>query len=211
MDFLSNLLTGGASGLLGGITGIFGGVVTAFTNYKMQKLKNEHDLAMIKAETDAMVAEAEAKIEVTRAETAAEIEVAEVKALTESYKEASKSLFDSSYMKMLMKDGKWWYPRIMMGTLIAFLFGIIDFIKSSCRPFLTFYLMGASTWVTLLAYKVLLNSLGGDVITPEQAYRLFNVAVNTVMYLTVTCVSWWFADRRTAKFLYRLNDGNLKS
>ena len=211
MDFLTNLLTGGASGLLGGITGLFGGAITAFTNFKMQKLKNAHDLVMLEAETNAMIAESNAATEREKARVEGEIEVAEVTALTASYKEAAKPSFDSSYMKMLMEDGRWFYPRVIMGTLIAFLLGVVDFIKALCRPFLTFYLMGASTWVTLLAYKILLDSLGeGNVITPEQAFELFNIAINTVMYLTVTCVSWWFADRRTAKFLNRLNDGNLK-
>ena len=43
-----------------------------------------------------------------------------------------------------------------------------------------------------------------------QATALFSQVIDIILYLTVSCVTWWFGDRRVAKFLMRLNDGNYK-
>jgi hypothetical protein len=40
---------------------------------------------------------------------------------------------------------------------------------------------------------------------------IFDQVTSIVIYLTVSCVTWWFGDRRVAKFLMRLRGGNLKS
>ena len=39
---------------------------------------------------------------------------------------------------------------------------------------------------------------------------IFDQVTSIIIYLTVSSVTWWFGDRRTAKFLMRLNDGNKK-
>lgn len=192
-----NLLSGG---LLGGLTGLIGNGLTAFTNYKTQKLKNNHELAMAEQDRLNITAEADAAVKIEQERVkGVEIE-GELAALTESYKQSSKSLFHKSYMD---KMPKW------IATTVGLMFAFIDFLKGAARPVLTYYLMGASTWLTMLTYDML-QKMQGQALTQEQAYDLFNLLVTTIVYLTVTCVTWWFADRRMAKFLMRLDDGNLK-
>jgi hypothetical protein len=51
----------------------------------------------------------------------------------------------------------------------------------------------------------------GHLLTADQAGAIFDQVTSIVIYLTVNCVTWWFGDRRVAKFLMRLKDGNLKN
>jgi len=191
----------------GGLTGLFGSVITAFSNYKMQKIKNEHEIAIITAESNAIVVESQAQIVVQKAKIEEEIQVAEVEALKESYKDQSTTLFDKSYMQSLM--GSKWFSWI--GAIIAFMFGLVDFMKQACRPVLTYYLVGASTWITVIAYKLLQEAMGQTPLALDKAYDIFNQVTYLILYLTVSCVTWWFCDRRMAKFAMRLEDGNLKT
>lgn len=195
------------SGGLGALTGLFGSIITAITNFKMQKMKNDHDIAKIKAESEAIKIEAEAEIKVTQAETEGQVAIAEVDALKTTYEQAAKPLFEKSYMKILM--GNKWFA--WLGAIIAFLFGFVDFLSKSCRPVLTYYLMACSTWLTLITYDILKKSMGSENILPvDKAYELFHLVIMTIIFLTVSCVSWWFCDRQTSKFLMRLQDGNVK-
>ena len=202
LDTIVGLFT---SGGLGAIAGLFGSVVTGITNYKMQKLKNEHDIDMIHAESEAIKIEAEANIKITQAKTEGEVEIAEVEALKESYKSLSQDAFKESYMEKLYQN-KW---TAWIGALAAFLFAIVDFLKKLARPILTYYHVILTTWLAVIVYKILVqaNETGG-VIAYKDAFDLFQLIINVLLFLTVSCVTYWFVDRRTAKFLMRLQDGN---
>ena len=109
-------------------------------------------------------------------------------------------------MNKLMKSP--WTAWI--GTILSFLFGVVDFLKHLARPALTHYLMGVSTWITIVAWQTMQQVSETTPLTTAEAYGLFDKIITIMVYLTVSCVSWWFADRRTAKFLMRLEDGNVK-
>ncbi len=194
MDWLGVI----GSVLGGGATGLFGSAVTGYANFKMQKLKNEHDREMAKIQIDSIKVEAEANAKITETQTAGAVEIAESKAFEASIAAAQKDLFDSSYMVGLMASP--WTRWI--GALISFLFGLVDFLKAMARPALTYYLVGASTWITLLVWKVVQTTQ--NAFTATQAHDLFRVVVLTILSLTVTIVTWWFADRRMAKFLTKI-------
>ena len=199
MDILATILGGG-------LTGLIGNIITSVTNYKMQKLKNTHEARMADIDLKTIRLEAEMQVKITEAETEGEVQIAEMDALKESYKQASKPLFDRAYMQHLFKS-KW---TSWIGSLLSLLFGIVDFLKGAARPILTYYLMGAATWITVLSYKMLKASTAGTVLDVDKAHQLFDTTTQTMIYLTVATVSWWFADRRISKYLFRLNDGNLK-
>jgi len=191
----------------GGLTGLLGSLITLIGNLAMQKMKNKHEIDKITAESNAIVVEANAQIMVQKSKTEGEIQVAEVEALKESYKDQSTTLFDKSYMQSLMVSK--WFSWI--GAIIAFMFGLVDFMKQACRPVLTYYLVGASTWITILAYRLLREAMGQTPLALDKAYDIFNQVTYLILYLTVSCVTWWFCDRRMAKFAMRLGDGNLKT
>ena len=77
------------------------------------------------------------------------------------------------------------------------------------RPGLTAYLVGLTSWITFISMDVLKKH--GHLLTADQAGDIFDQVTSIVIYLTVSCVTWWFGDRRVAKFLMRLKDGNLKN
>jgi len=63
--------------VFGAITGLLGNGITAWTNYKMQKIKNNHDVVMVKLETEAMIEEAKANIQIEKARIEGEVELTE--------------------------------------------------------------------------------------------------------------------------------------
>jgi hypothetical protein len=182
--------------------GVVGTAITGIFNYKTQKLKNTHDVAMAKLDMEHLKVEAEANIKVTKARVEGEVELAEVDAMKNSYSMLSSNLFDKAYMKYIM-ERKW---LSWCAVPITLMFALVDFLKHLARPALTYYLVGASTWITILCWKL----MDGVTLTGTEAYDLFKLVVMTVIYLTASCVGWWFGDRRVSKFLNRLNDGNVK-
>jgi len=191
------------SGILGVVTGFIGNIVTSITNYKTQKLKNEHEIQKIKALSKAAKVEAEANIKVTRAETEGEIEVAEIGAFMASIQQDKNPLFDSEYMKILA-GSKWLSWAV---PILALVFGFTDAMKKAARPVYTTYLLILSTYITYLCWTVV-QAAGG--IPADRAIDLFWMVVYTIIYMTTTALGWWYADRRVAKFMMRLADGNLK-
>lgn len=67
---------------------------------------------------------------------------------------------------------------------------ILDFIRGSIRPGLTIYLCGITTAIYSQAKAIMGTSL-----LPFQAYELVNQIINTILYLTTTCILFWFGTR----------------
>ena len=205
MDILGSL-AGGA------ITGLVGPIISFFGNYKMKKLENEdkdrqrkHEIERLKAESENMIAETQAKIEIQKEETRGEVEKAELSAFSKSLDALKVTSFKESYMERLEKAKMF---RTM--NLIALALAGVDILKGTMRPVLTYYLMAATTWVTFMAYEIM-QELAEGAITQQWAEGMFEKVTLTVVYLTVTCITWWFCDRRMAKFLAKnLNQGGTK-
>lgn len=192
-------------GLVGVVTGLLGNVITSFTNIKTQKLKNQHEVAMIEAETKAMQAEAAMQIQITETKVAGELARIEEANYGKVLELANKPTLDSRIIEKLF-DSPW---TAWLGTILTFLLGVVDFLKGVMRPGLTLYLVFLTSWITYYAADVLSTKQG--LMDVSMASGLFNKVVDIVIYLTVSVVTWWFADRRVAKFLYRLNDGNARN
>jgi len=195
MSILSDIFNAGTGGV---ITGLIGTIATNITNYKMKKLDNQHKLNMVKAETDAMVAEAEANIKITETKIRGELEISENQIYQETIKQAGQKSVSNELLQKLF-DSKWtWW----LGSLIILLLAIVDWLKAFIRPGLTIYLIILTTWITYTAYTIL--CIHDEALTVEQSLSLFDQVVNIIIYLTVSCVTWWFGDRRTAKFLSKM-------
>ncbi len=188
--------------ILGGITGIIGTVLTSYINYKQKKLEYDHEAKMIELETKAMLAEAEANIKITKAQVEGAIELADASAYIESQKQGNKNLFDVKWIDRLfsVQGSVGRFFAIPAAVVIAICFGFVDWLKGFMRPGLTIYLVALTTYLTYVSYNIL-TKYGGTDITTEQAVTIWNDVVTIVIYLTVSCVTWWFGDRRTAKFL----------
>lgn len=182
---------------LGAITGLVGPIVTGITNYKMKKLDMEqrakdqaHEIALISAESTAMIEETKAKIEVVKEETKGAVELEEARAYVTS-QTSEVPAFKESYMQMLPK----WVQSV-----IAAMFAFTDVLKGTARPVLTYYVMGAATWVTYLCWNIL-DQKGIAALDAVKALDLFEKVVYFILYMATSAFTWWFTDRRTAKYM----------
>jgi len=196
--------------ILGMATGLIGNIVGGIFKFKTAKLQQEiqtashlHEVAMVKAESDAMIAEAKANIAITRAQVEGAIDLEDAKAFIQAQKEGNKALFDNKWIdKLFTVTGKWQIITLPLASLIATLFGFTDFLRGIIRPMLTIYLCGVTTWITILAWKIMQTH--GISLTATQAISIFNDTTGVVTYLTISAVTFWFGDRSMNKFLTQL-------
>ena len=195
--------------ILGGITGLISSGIQSIFTYKTEKLRGEIKLKTIQATTNAAIAKSKADIEITvvrskadiaitRAKVEGEEELSDANAYVEGQKAASKKLFGNKWIdKLLSIEGFWRVLTVPVATFVALLFGFVDFLSNLMRPALTAYLTGMSTWITIHAWKIM--KMESVDVTTIQAVQIFNDTTSIIVYLTVSCVTFWFSDRRMAK------------
>jgi len=188
--------------ILGGLTGLVGSVVTSIMNYKTMKAKNEHELAMIQAQTAAMKAEAEAQIQVTKAQIEGAVELADAQSYMASQRSGNEVLFGENWVDKLLATTGWlsWIAG-PVACIVAFLFGLVDWLRGLMRPLMTAYLVGMSTYITYLAWNIVQKY--GQGMTSGEATAIYRSVIEVILYLTVSCVTWWFGDRTMSKFIMK--------
>jgi len=199
--------------IIGSLVGIGGGLVTAVAGHFTQKMKNKHDVAMGDLELQKMdkdhlhmVAEADATLKITESINDGKLDVLDAEIAKSSIENQGKdSLSEEVLSKLLTSTSR--FARCA-GVVLSVLLGFSDFLKKLIRPCLTIYFVGVTTWITVLSWDIM--QAHQTTITDDQAVQLFNRVIDISIHLTVTCVTWWFADRRMAKHLMRMNDGNSK-
>jgi len=189
--------------ILGGVTGLIGNAFTTWFKYKNAKMDNTHKEKMVALETRAMIEESKMQIKVTQARIEGEVELADAAAFDTAQKVGNKQLFAEKWIDMIMEGGnrKWtgWFFRLM-GTVIAAGFALVDWLNGMMRPALTLYLIGASSYITYLAWEIM-QQAGLSMMTTTQAIGIFQQVTSTMIYLAVSAVTWWFGDRTMSKFL----------
>lgn len=186
---------------LGGAVGLIGNAITTYFTYKQKSMEYQHAEKMIELEMKAMLVEAEANIKIVKAQVEGAVEIADSAAYMESIKQGNRDQFSDKWIADLLGVKGWGrYFAIPCAILVAFLFGIVDFFSSLMRPALTAYLIGMTTWVTLLAREIL-DKANTETLTAMQALVLFDNVITLVIFLASSCVTWWFGDRATAKVI----------
>lgn len=170
----------------GGMTGIFGVVVQRIADYKNKQLdlqlvekRNAHEIASKKVDAEIMAQEWAARTKVAEIEGQTREAVADSQAFAASFNEPQK------YSSSRLTPAQEW------------LMVILDFIRGIVRPSLTLYLCALTTFIYM--HSKLLMELHGQTMTPDQAMGHVNLVVGTVLYLTTTCVLWWFGTRNKQK------------
>lgn len=178
MDFLG-LIT---SAFGGGLTGLLGGVVDKVFTYKTKKLEIEqnreryaHEVNMRKADAEIMAQEWAARTKVAEVEGAAKVDVADAAAFAASFNEPER------YATEVTEKQNW----LMVG---------LDVCRGVVRPGLTLYLCILTTLLYLKAHKLVPSEVPVD-----HALGMVTEIQNTIMYLTTTCILWWFGTRNKAK------------
>jgi hypothetical protein len=172
LGILASLLSGGATGLLG--MGI-----QKFFDYKSKKIDQEHEIALRKADAEIMREEWAARTKVAEVEGEAKVEVEDSKAFNTALTSEPKRFYEGTDYS---PKQKW----LMIG---------LDFIRGIVRPGLSLYLCA----ITTVIYFKAASLLDVDIILPGMAYDLVNQIIQTVLYLTTTCVLFWFGIRNRNK------------
>lgn len=171
---IGSVLTGGATGLLGVI-------IQRFADYKNKQLDMQIRVQDRAHELAVMDREWAGRVKVAEVEGASREAVADSGALAESYKGA----FDR-FATWDMRREKWWVKAWMV---------FLDVIRGLVRPGLTIYLCAITTMIYVEAQQVLVSTAPD----PEAASVMVKHIVNVILYLTTTCVLWWFGTRNKQK------------
>lgn len=180
LEILGSLLTGGATGLLGtAIQRVF--------EFKTKKLeieaeakRFEHEVALRRVDAEIMAQEWAARTKVAEVEAEGKIEVAD----------------SAAFAAALTSEPKLYSERVReLSPAQSWLMVILDFTRGVIRPGLTLYLCAITTAIYIQSRML----LDGNTILPTMAYDLVDKIVQTILYLTTTCVLFWFGTRNKQK------------
>lgn len=166
----------------GGATGLIGVVLQRFADYKNKQLdlqielqKQAHEINMRKVDAEISAQEWAARTQVAQVEAAGKEAVADAQAFAASF-----GLEPNRYAEgVKLTQGQAW-------LMVA-----LDALRGSIRPVLTVYLCLLTTLVWYQARAV----LGAEQLEAEAAIEVWKMVVGNILYLTTTCVLWWFGTR----------------
>jgi hypothetical protein len=193
MDLLSSalsIITGGATGLLGVIA------QRAFDAWgKRQELDRlraswDHDAVMKDKDAAIMAAEwaSRTKISATEGETA--------RGVASTNADAAKDVAESNAFAESLKTQAIHYSEgKQTGTFATGCLVLLDMFSGLVRPLLTVYLCALTTYIWLQVRSL----LGAEDLSSAEALALWRTVIDTILYLTTTCVLWWFGTRTSQK------------
>jgi hypothetical protein len=197
------------SGVLGTIFGQLGNLVNQWFQKKQIEMKYKHEKDMAKINIDMLRAKTDASIKIVQAEVQGKVDLADAGAFAYSQQVGNQRNFSDKWMDSLLSQEGWLrYISVPAAFMLMCLFAIVDFLKALMRPGLTLYFTTLSSLLTWKCYDII-QKANFEAITQEMAVLYFTIAVDTCIMLTTTCVSWWFGDRRMAKFLSKMNESRL--
>lgn len=180
MNFLD--LIGGV--VSGGVTGILGGALQMFATYKGKQL----DMALEKQRGDNEVAKREIDHKIAQAEYAGKLAVAKEEG--ETAKEVAASV---AFSKGLIAEPERYSSQSTLTAGQNWLFVIIDCLRGIVRPALTLYLCALTTYIWWQVRQLISKE---DLVAAD-VLEVWRLVVQTILYLTTTCILWWFATRNT--------------
>lgn len=184
MEFIGDIFT---SLLAGGATGLLGLAGNIWSEYKKQKEANRHKEEMARIDKETMEAEANLAIQKVEVEGQIATTIEATKALAESYKHDTATYFKGE-----------------QGAIAKFFFGIVDFFRGMLRPGITIFFVGMTTYVFIEILNIV-NGFQGALTAPEAVDILKRIII-MILYLTSTCVTWWFGGRQMEKADARLRE-----
>lgn len=194
VGILSTVASGGATGLLGVLMKLFFDYKGKQQDLELVRVNNEHARLLAQMDVDKANRAAAATEKVAEEQAAAQVRSAEMDAQARDDEAAAKAYVASveadraTYLDPKMQ-ARSRFARIMMT--------IVDATRGLIRPVLTLYLVILATFMFSWATDIANRS--GTGITPAAAGDLVKTIISTLLYLTTTCVVWWFGVRPTAQ------------
>lgn len=170
----------------GGVTGLLGSTITHYFDYLNTKEKNKfilanhaHEIAMREMDAKIIAEEWNARNAIAVIETEGKIEVADSEAFKAS----------------LTSEPKLYHNPSLISKASNSLLVFVDAVRGLVRPGITLYLCIITTAVYLQAGSIIKH----QPLTPEQSVDIYVRITETVLYLTTTCVLFWFGIRTREK------------
>lgn len=189
--------------ILSVLAGFLGTALTSFLDIRSKKQEQEYKLKRLELERTLMLEEA--KQGVVQAEAFSDIKVqeAEAAAFVETLK-AQQPVFSKEWLTQLLMRSDWFcLITVPVGIFILMVFGLVEGLNKIMRSALTLYSLGIASWVTYQSWCIMQKV----VIDVPSAVAQWQDACDTIMFLAVTLVTWWFGDRRVAKHLMHQKQG----
>jgi len=184
-EFITSIISGG-------ITGLFGASITHYFDYLNKKLdvqsqdsKQKNEITLREMDSHIMQLEWQARNEIAVTESDSRVEVAD----SEAFKAAL-----TSEPKLYSNPSK--YSRLQ-NTIMVF----VDSIRGLIRPVLTVYLCGVTTAVYMQAGQI----IKAQPLSVDQSVEVYTQISSTILYLTTTCVLFWFGSRTKEKSKSKIN------
>jgi len=181
LGLISSIFSGGLTGLLGVAFQRFFDFLKVKQEIEMRKLDQAHEINMRKADAEIMAQEWAARTQVATIEGASKEAVAA----------------DNAFAASFAMEPKQYSAKVKVGPFAGFLLVLIDFLRGIVRPGLTVYLCVITTLIYLEA-KAIMATVDWALET-AQAVSIHERIVATILYLTTTCVLWWFGTRNRQK------------
>ena len=166
----------------GGATGLIGVALQRFADYKNRQL----EMQIAKQKFDQDLALKQVDMQIMEKEWAGRVQVAQTEAEAAADAAASQA-FAASYAM----EPKRYSEGVPIGKTGGFLLVLLDLFRGVVRPALTVYLCVLTTMIYYQARKL----VDKEDLDPEQALQIEHLFIGTILYLTTTCVLWWFGTR----------------
>lgn len=183
MSILDSALSSVLSVVSGGATGLIGTAVQGYYTYKskqldidLEKTKAANELEQRKLDIQMQAAEWASRTQIAEITTQGETDKADADTLKAAYATEPQQYSEKS----LLTHGQEW-------LMVA-----LDFLRGIIRPGLTLYLCGITTMIYMQTRGLITTN-------QSDSFALLQRLVDTILYLTTSCVLFWFGSRVKVK------------
>lgn len=175
LSIIGSIFAGGATGLLGVV---FQRAFDWLHEREVSKQKKQdQEFELEKRKID---------IQITQAEWAGRTRIAETEA------GAAKDIAESNaFAASLLKEPERYSSADRLTTGQNWLLVLLDVLRGIVRPALTVYLCALTTYIWWQVRQL----ISAEDFDPAEVLELWKMVVNTILYLTTTCILWWFGTR----------------
>ncbi len=175
LSIIGSIFAGGATGLLGVV---FQRAFDWLHEREVSKQKKQdQEFELEKRKID---------IQVTQAEWAGRTRVAETEAGA-----AMDVAQSNAFAVSLLKEPERYSSSDRLTTGQNWILVLLDFLRGIVRPALTVYLCALTTYI----WWQVRTLISTEDLDPAAVLDIWKMVVNTILYLTTTCILWWFGTR----------------
>jgi len=179
LALLGSIFSGGLTGLLGVAFQRFFDFLKVKQEIEMKKMEFDHEVNMRRIDGEMLAQEWAARTQVATIEAEAKQTVAA----------------EASFSASFNSEPKQYSARAKIGPVTGFMLVLLDVLRGIVRPGLTIYLCAITTMIYVEARTI----MAGVAFATADAIRVHDLIVSTILYLTTTCVLWWFGTRNSQK------------